>query len=537
MLPDFGLAAAIQASAPDAARVTYRDGTPLGYLGPSLRHGVQLAQVDRKVVDLLVAAEDRRFWKHAGVDPRAIVRALLADARAMRPVQGGSTLTQQLLKNTLLRDCPSVLRKILELPLAPYATALLGKASILEHYLNTVYFGSGLYGVGLASRAFLGKPVDRLSWSEAALLAGLPAAPENFAFCRPNPWARPRRDFVLRRGWAAGVLTDAELSSALGEQLPPVRVVHAATRDLLRGGINAPFGTKVLRTTLDRTVHLAASRVARRAANDSWCSIVSIDVSNSEVRALATRWGAADVGYDVGMRGSMSPGSALKPFVLAAALDAGYRVETVFPSGTVELLVDGRTWRVENWMGQSYGRSTLAQATLNSDNTVYARLIAEMGHQRAARVLTSAGLPATPSPGPALALGVLNCGVSPLDLAASYVTLLGLDFRPAKLAADTPSASIVPQTASVASRAVVRKVLVDLVRTQVSGDLARAGAFGKTGTPDDGRTGWFVGVHDGLATAVVLSTQNGAAPTKAQIAARVWAAFYEELRRVRSTRE
>lgn len=529
---DWNLRRLLARYAPDAIPATYRDGELLGYVGRALRRSARLADIDPKLVTLLLAVEDRRFWHHPGVDLLAVGRAIVADVRARAAVQGASTIAQQLLKNTMLSDCAPLLRKSLEIPLAPITTLLLGRTEVLERYLNTVYFGGGLYGVRSAAQVFLGKEPTRLSWAEAALLAGLPASPESFAFYRPNPLARSRRDHVLRRGHQAELISATDLSAAISEPLPAPRSLNVAHRDLL-ANLMVPVGALTVRTTLDRATHVAATRIARRAASVGWCSIASVDVECGEVRALATRWNDSRVGFDVGLLGAMSPGSALKPFVLSAALDAGYRPTQVFASGTVVLAVDGGTWRVENWRGQAFGSSTLFQATLNSDNTVYARLIAELGHQFPASVLSAAGLPASPSPGPALVLGVLNSGVSPLQVAASYVTLTGADFRPPRLTSDGVSPVPVPPPTSQRARAQVREVLNTLVRTQVSYDLARDGAFGKTGTPDDGRSGWFVGVHEGLATAVVVGSSAQEGPLKARAAAAAWAAFYEELRRVR----
>lgn len=357
---DFGLAAALSAAAPDALPATYRDGSLLGHVGAELRLSARLDDIDPKVMALLVAVEDRRFWTHPGIDIRAVARALWVDARARAPLQGGSTLTQQLLKNTLLANTSKWNRKLLEFALAPTLESLLGKPWVIERYMNTVYVGGGIFGVRSASLSFLGKEPRHLSWAEAALLAGLPAAPEAYAFWRLNPLAKQRRDFVLRRGRDAGAMSENELDAGLAEAMPKRRLTCSATRDLL-SRIPVPPGMAVVATTLDRDIQLAASRVARRAAAGGFCAIAAVHVGTGEIRALATRWSDPFTGFDVAYGGSMTPGSALKPFVLASALDAGYEITDVFPSGTVELTIDDRAWRVENWRGANYGPSTLAQ--------------------------------------------------------------------------------------------------------------------------------------------------------------------------------
>ncbi len=356
------LEGAFARSCTDAIPAWYRDGELLGYVGARLRRSARLVEIDPKLLRLLLAVEDQRFWSHPGIDFVAIGRAILADLRAHAPVQGASTVAQQLLKNTMLRELPPLLRKAFEIPLAPITTLSLGRASVLERYLNTVYFGGGVYGVRLASQVFLGKEPTQLSWGEAALLAGLPANPELFGFYRANAIARDRRDYVLRRGRRTGVIGEADLSLALREPMPPPRSLNSAHRDLMTNLV-APDGALNMRTTLDRATHITATRVARRAARAGWCAIAAVDVESGEIRALATRWSNPRMGFDIGLMGAMSPGSALKPFVLSAALDAGYRLDRRFASGTVVLRVDGRTWRVENWRGQSFGNSSLSEAT------------------------------------------------------------------------------------------------------------------------------------------------------------------------------
>lgn len=527
------LAAAVAEARPGAVAVTYRDGSIFGYVGRELRLTCRIAEIDPKVLALLIATEDRRFYEHFGIDLRAMLRALAHDLLAWQLVEGGSTLTQQLLKNTVFADWPPLRRKLAELLVGPLLECFSGKRWILEQYINCVYMGAGVYGFRSAARAFLGKEPQHLTWSEAALLAGLPAAPEAYAFCRPNPLAQPRRDFVLRAGARLSILSTDDLDLALREPLPPARYLVAASRDSFVQ--MAPYlpseESNCVVTTLDRDLQVAAARIARRAAVDDFCSISSVELGSGAIRAAITRWPRPDSGFDVSLARGMSPGSALKPFVLGVALESGYSLADRFESGPVSITTATGAWQVENWQGARYGTPNLREATLLSDNTVYARLINKMGDALVAELMHAYGLPAVPSPGPTVALGVLRSGVSPVDVAASYAAFTDSGhFAPPILAlgrahrgAQRPELRL-----SAMSAAQVRAVLSQVV-WQRSHQLAAVGAWGKTGTPDDGRSGWFVGVRGKLATAVVLGAGRGRGQPKAYEAQRIWVAFQESV--------
>lgn len=539
------LAHAVDRTIPNAYPVTYGDGTLLGYAGTQLRAPVRLGEIDPRFFALLIAVEDRRFGQHMGVDVRAIARASLQNLRTRRVVEGASTLAQQLLKNSLLRDVPRGRRKVLELALAPVLTGLLGRPWILEAYASAVYMGSGLFGVRSASLAFLQKEPAVLSWSEAAALAGLPKAPEAYAFYRPNPAARARRDRVLTRGARLGLLTDHELSVALREPMPNCRTMSASAADFLRR-LPTQFSAgrpDFVITTIDRETQAAAGRVASRFAPLGFCALAAVDVTNGAVVASVTRWPSPTEGHDVALAGSLSPGSTVKPFVLATAIARGYCLECPFRSEPVTLPTSAGSWTVTNWRNATYGYPSLRDATLLSDNTVYARLITEVGHIHAAALMARCGLPTEPSPGPTLALGVLSGGVNAVTMAASYSSFAreGEHVRPRFASeihhADGQVELVHAAAARVMEREVaesVREVLSELVHLQLPGRDGREEGFGKTGTPADGTTGWFVGVAGDIATAVIVGGSQSRSPKKAQQAADAWRAFNDELRRFRA---
>ncbi|MDE3103095.1 MAG: transglycosylase domain-containing protein [Chloroflexota bacterium] len=495
-----------------------------------------LAQISPRVIACLLAIEDRRFWKHHGIDVVAVARAFVRDLRCGTFAEGGSTIGQQLLKNTILRGTPRLPRKVTELFLSPLTEALLGKPWVLQHYLNTVHMGGGVYGIRAAARVFLGRDCGDVSWSDAALLAGLPAAPERFRFYEENSLARPRRDFVLTRAGALGFLTASEVSVALREQLPRPFRIHPEVRHQLHELaplIAAADGDSEIVTTIDRQMQMVAHHVVRSFARGaSFRAIAAVDVATGGVRAVATRCSGADGRYDVAVGGRLSPGSVVKPFVLAVALELGYELTDEIESGPVTIADGGKYWFVENYDRSAHGRITLREATLLSDNTAYARLIASIGHELPAEVMAAAGLPSLPSPGYTLTLGVLQSGINAVTAAASYISLA----RGGESLSPTFDLRAVPvmHRLQIGHRPVasVVSVLRDVLRTRLTRGSCLEDAFGKTGTPDDDRSGWFVGVAGDLAVAAAIG-EASSREEKARRAGELWLRFFDELHRVR----
>ena len=514
---------------PAARALAYRDGEPAGFAAAEFRITGRIQDFDSKLTQLVAVAEDRRFFRHFGLDLRGIARAARNNLMARAIVEGASTLDQQLLKNTVLRDQGRLTRKVLELVLAPAIDALLGKQQVLEHYLNRVYVGNGLYGLRTASLIFLGHDVDSLTWAEAAFLAGLPAAPERYAAYRSGTLARERRNHVLSQAAHLGVLSRQDAQIAANEPLPQPRFMKPAYRDFVRRLATSfpPSVSDPIVTTLDRGLQARAARLARKAATHTeFCAVTSVDVTTGEVLAAATAWRHADRGHDVALSPGLSPGSAVKPFTLAVALASGWSSEDRLPSGPVELRSEGVTWRVENWQGRSYGAPTLSEAMTLSDNTVYARLVAGIGHDRVARMMAECGLPALPSPGPTVTLGVLARPIAPVDLAASYSALAepGLVVAPVLRLGERRTR---PSPFSAHDTAEVRNVLHAYVHRYIP--ASGVDAWGKTGTPDDGRVGWFVGVRRRVATAIAIGSTGATGPAKAYEAALVWERLQQEM--------
>ncbi len=505
-----------------------------------------IPQVLRNAV---VAAEDRQFWEHGGVDVRGLVRAAVENSRERAVVQGGSTITQQLVKNRYLSTERTLDRKLDEMILAARLERERTKDEILFEYLDTTYFGAGAYGVGAAARTYFRKPVSELTPSEAALLAGIIPAPSELG-PRENPFgAEARRQEVLAAMHEEGYLDETELDRALEEQLwfsglgvpdRPATLYHPAEDpqaspspyflDAVRQELVARFGEDLVfrggllvETTLDPEMQAAAEEAVASTlegiAAPVAMSLVAVDPTTGHVRALVggRDWSVNQVNLALGGSSGMQPGSSFKPFVLAAALEAGADPDDVYPAPGAWSVPGcvGEGCTIENYGGRSYGSMTLRSATRSSVNTVYAELIHEVGTDRVAALAARLGV-STIDPettyGVSLALGAAE--VSPLDMAGAYAVLAnhGRRATPTTLVRVTaPDGTVLidnrrPEGDQVLHPAVADTVTDVLTGVVTSGTGTAAGigrpVAGKTGTAEDYRAAWFVGYTPQLATAV-----------------------------------
>ena len=449
--------------------------------GPEDRTAVGLSEVSRWMRLAVVDTEDARFWRHGGVDWPAVARAAARDLERRRVVEGGSTITQQYVKNTYVSGDRTLRRKLAEAGHAWGLERRNGKPAILEAYLNTVYFGQGAYGVEAAAQAYFSTTADRLSLTQAALLAGMIKAPAAYDPFRHPGAARARRARVLERLERNGHLTAATRARAAAAPLglrpgrpTPARAGEggapgrpAAARapwfvgwvldqlldpadhrfDALgtsrRARTEAVFtGGLRIATTVDLEAQAAAERavaaVAGRRGNGPYGALVAVAPGTGAVRAMVGGrdwWGDARFGrvnLATGAGGGGRPaGSAFKTFALVAALERGIPPEAVFAAP--DRLVVGRrgrgpAWRVANYEGHGFGEATLRSATALSINTVYAGLLLRLGGgdaDRGARaVVETAGRMGVASPLRAVPSAVLGTGeVTPLEMAAAYATL------------------------------------------------------------------------------------------------------------------
>ncbi len=532
------------------------EGNQLAELhGEQDRDPVALEQIPQVVRDAVIAVEDARFYEHVGVDARAIARALVVNTIEREILQGGSTITQQLVKNAITGDDQTVDRKLAEASLAIQLEADLTKDEILEAYLNTVYFGNGSYGIGAAARRYFGIDVSQLDLHQAALLAGMLRAPANFdPYDRPAQ-ARGRRDLVLDLMSEQSLITEAEqeaaISQGLGVQpLPPdIDWVHPyavdhALEELQRNPVFHVLGATAseraerlfggglrIQTTIQPQAQLAAQQaidaILIAPASDPRAALVAVEPATGAITALVGGEDYTDpldpvARFNLATDGRRQPGSSFKPVVLAAALEAGWSLDDVIPSPaqvSVPLAPGLPDWNVGNAGGQGYGELTLRTATALSVNTAFANLINDVGAEAVVDMAGRLGITSDLRPLQSIALGAQE--VSPLEMATVTATIAagGVRRDPGIIQSITDRDGVViwerpvddgEQVIDPEIAQAITLAMVEVVRsgTGVGADLGRPTA-GKTGTSQDNADAWFTGFTPDLATAVWIGYPEG----------------------------
>jgi penicillin-binding protein 1A len=491
----------------------------------------------------VIAAEDARFYEHRGVDDRGIIRAAVTNMLSGQVSQGGSTITQQLVRNSYadLKDI-SIIRKIKEAALAAQLEGKLSKEEILHRYLNRVYFGAGYYGVEAASRGYFRRHASEVTLSQAAMLAGVIREPVSSDPRQHPERAKQLRDSVLERMTQLAMIDPARAAKAKKQRLEVLKPRHfggrypwfidglkrqlqederlartreGRTRRLFEGGLR-------IHTTLDQDMQLAAEQaVARwRPPTGPDIALIAIDPRDGGVRAVVGGRNFKKEAYNAALQGvGRQPGSSFKTFVLAAALDAGISPDSVWESSPFDQLVCGSQWAVDNYEGGGSGPVSVRDATRRSVNGVYGRLMEKLCPDRVAEMAERLGIPRIPPNRrvPAMALGAAE--VRPIDMASAYATLanLGEYHKPSFFErVDHRSGKPVIEDASPPERRVSAALawqVNDILKGVITGGTGTAAnigrpAAGKTGTNQEYRDAWFVGYTPQLAVAVWMGNPN-----------------------------
>ena len=551
--------------------VTASDGSRLGVV-PSTRNRepVPLASMSPWLVKATVATEDARFWTRAGaLDAEAISRAAVADVRAGRIVEGGSTIPQQLARDRYLRaPAPTLSRKLQEACLATRRDQRLSRRMILQEYLDGAYYGHHAYGVQAAAETYFSRPADRLTMAQAALLAGLPQVPTVFDPLEHPAAARRRRRQVLAALVAAKAISRPRARAADRGPLhlrPGVRYVASgpqpffeyARRELIQrfGRRRAVHGGLAVRTTLDpRIQSLANGSIAHWLGRPGQpaAALVAIDPSSGAIRAMSVSApGNGQAQFNLASQSHRQAGSTFKTFALAAAMEAGIPLRSVWHGPPALTIPDPRCrngaapWVVHNYADESQGTMTLLQATALSVNTIFAQVVSKVGPQAVVDVAHRMGVRSPLEPVCSITLGPE--GVSPLEMTDAFATLAadGVHHVPSSLAAVTAPAGAHPPapvttagdralTPGVAGR--VTDALTGVIRsgTGVAADIGRPAA-GKTGTAEGFKDAWFCGFVPQLAACVwvgypqaeiPLGTVDGFAQVVGgSVPARIWHDF------------
>ncbi|HET6498785.1 MAG TPA: PBP1A family penicillin-binding protein [Coriobacteriia bacterium] len=571
-LPDYESETAFEIA--ETTRVYSADGVLLARLYLENRTVVQLSTVATDLVDAVVAVEDERFFAHDGVDIPGVMRAAVTNVLAGSMEEGASTITQQFIRNTVLREARTEItlaRKVREAYLARELEKRKSKEEILELYLNTVYFGEGAHGAQAASQTFFSKDASDLTLAEAALLAGLPQQPSRLSPYRNPEGAERRRNHVLARMLANGHITAEEYETARAapvelkrapEPLDGIYAAHyfvAHVKKLLQQEYDSAVvfgGGLEVHTTIDMGMQAAAEQAvfdALPAAGDPDAALVALDPRNGHIKAMVGGDDFATNKFNLATQGRRQPGSAFKTFVLVAALEAGMPPWRYVDSSSPARIPSTPVWDVSNSEGRGRGFITLDSATRSSVNTVFARLIWELnddessGAQKVAEVARRMGIVSDVPAYPSIALGTQN--VTPLEMASAHGTLAtnGLHHDPVAITkiVDRHGETVFEAKGPAPSRALDAEIAyaaTEVLEGVISGGTARRAnigrpAAGKTGTSQNHRDAWFVGYTPDLVTSVwvgyyqeekPMTNVRGRRGFGGTLAAPIWAEFMRE---------
>src|SRR5687768_16756799 len=549
---------------PEASRVYALDGSRIADLSPERRVVVDLKEVPGSVSNGFVAVEDRRFFQHDGVDVRSVGRAVVRNITSLSIKEGFSTLTMQLARQVFTAEMPiskKVSRKLCEVKLAPQIEKAFTKREILRMYMNQVYLGGGVYGVEEASRLFFGKPVGKVTLAEAALIVGLVKNPEGYN-PRKNPMrAIERRNVVLDVMAREKLITAAQAAQAKREPLrlaPPVEAAGAAPYFIaaIRRELHERFGedadTRGLRvyTGLDPVVQKAAqqslvAQIKRIEANgfgryrhkkpDSAARlepagangspylqgmIVVLDPRSGEVRGMVGGRDFTHSQYDRVFLAKRQPGSAFKPFVYAAAIQQGLTLNSRIETTPLEMEGESGTWRPDDLVHDTVKSLSVRDAFALSSNYGAIRVGQWVGPERVIEVAKAAGISTQIPPYPSIFLGAAE--VIPADFVAAYATFGngGRRVTPRLVNRVEDARGKVLWTAPAGVEPAIDEgvafltlSLMEDVVDRGTGSAVRRREFwlpaaGKTGTTNDAKDVWFVGMTNDLVAGVWLGFED-----------------------------
>jgi len=536
---------------------------------------ISIHRTPSHLVDAIISIEDHRFFDHKGMDFRAILRALWVDLKARRVVQGGSTITQQLVKNYFLQPDRSFKRKFLEAYMALVLEAMYSKEEILEMYMNEIYLGQrgsiAIHGFGEAALHYFGSNVEDLDLAEAALLAGMMRGPSIYSPVNNPEASVGRRNVVLRRMLELEKISEEDFQKALETPLKlasralPVKVspyfvdyVRQQLQELYEPAVLESEGLSIY-TSLHPQIARAAEKAVREgleeldgmvaqsgtssAAGPLQAALIVVQPRTGAVLALVGGRDHAQSSFNRALHAHRQPGSAIKPFVYLSALDDFSAVKRLDDS-PVQYRVGGEWWTPRNYDGRYRGGVTFRQALKDSLNAATVHLAMEHGLEEIVDTLRQCGIKSVLEPYPALALGAFE--VTPLELAGAYSVLANDGQKPFLLSLR----EVVTEEGEVQERRHVdfttvttpakAFIITDILRDAVETGTGRAmrgwgidfPSAGKTGTTSDYRDSWFVGYTNDLLVAVWVGYDDNRSTrlSGSRGAGRLWARFMTEAR-------
>jgi len=550
------------------------DGSRLGFVdSDEARQPVAIERVPKRLRLATVAIEDRRFYEHGGIDFEGIARAALKDLEAGEAVEGGSTITQQLVRKLCIHNPKRTIeRKIEEAKLAIEYAKRHSRHEILGQYLNTASYGTAegatAVGVQAASKIYFSRPVWKLDLARAALLAGLPQAPTDY-----NPLLHPgralrRRNAVLAQMAAQGYVSperaraarrrglELDASGSYFAHREPYFFDYVEDQLLDRYGVDAvrDGGLRVYTTIDPRLQEIAegAMRSTLPYATDPSSALVSIDPRNGHVETMASSSSYEENKFNLAAQGHRQPGSTFKAFVLTTALKQGIDPYTTYYTSkplSLDLPKWGH-WEVHTADEGYLGDVNLRQATVASDNTVFAQLDLDVGPRRVAETAHSLGIVSPLDGIPAEGIGGLRVGVSPLEMASAYATLAAGGIRRDPVAIERvvlPGGRVERPKREKPRRVVSEAIAYEVTRllhdniTEGTGTAAYTGCpgqAGKTGTTDRETDAWFAGYQPNLASvvwvgyprsnAIEMTSVHGITVFGGTFPAEIWHSLYSE---------
>ena len=526
------------------------DGKPLGRVGPLKVSNAPRKDFPKHLVDAVLSIEDRRFYGHWGVDLFGIARALRRNYASGATLQGGSTITQQLVKLRIVGSERSLTRKIREAFAAMWLEMRLDKNQILTRYLNSVYMGAGAQGIPAAAELYFNKRPRDLTIPEAAMLAGMIKAPSRFNPLQNLAGAHKRAAVVVQAMVENGKLTEEAARSARAHpaalNTPAIASesgtwfsdwVAGEAQDVTGGHV----GTMRVRTTLDPNLQNAAEQTVAdglRVGADQEVSEAALVAMRPDGAVLAMVGGRnyKQSQFNRAVQARRQPGSAFKLFVYLAALRSGLDLNNTIDASPIKI----GPWNPQNYDGRSYGRVTLADAFAHSLNTAAVRLATDVGLEKVIAAARELGIEGSLPDVPSLALGVAD--VSLLNITSAYaavraghapirpwgVASFASEEKPRLVSIGAPSSNQQPLGG-------INDKLIDLLRLPIERGTATAAAIdgfaaGKTGTTEDHRDAWFIGFTDKLVVGVWVGNDDRSpmkGVTGGSLPAHIWKSFIE----------
>lgn len=523
---------------------------------------VKIDKIPEHLKDAFIAVEDVRFYEHAGVDPKGIMRAVMANITNKGVSEGGSTITQQLAKNAYLTQDRTMKRKIQEVFLALQLERKYTKDEILELYLNQIYFGQGAYGVQAAAKTYFGKNVEDLDLNECAMLAGIPKSPNYFSPLNNLQAAQERKGVVLEQMAKYGYISSSTAAKTKAENLNLVKsqpqsdnhfasyFIDYVTQQMIeKYGADAVYqeGLKIY-TTLDKDMQQAAEAAMQNLPNYSTDgsgnkqpqgALVAIEPSTGYIKAMVGGRGTDQ--FNRATMAERQPGSAFKPFVFAAALENG-----LTPSSTVEdkpINIGG--WQPQNYSRNFSGTVTMRYVAEHSLNVPTVRIAQEVGMDKIIYLAEKMGISTFVKEGAAndmnyaVTIGGMTKGVTPLEMTSAYGTFAndGVHVAPVAIVKVVNQKGEVLEEAHPKSEQAIKKTSANELTSMLMGVIARGTgtganigrpAAGKTGTTDNYQDAWFVGYVPDLVAGVWVGCDDNSRMgnmTGGTTPAAIWKAF------------